>query len=145
MPRNSFTVTVDDTTALTASLVALPESLKPYVSAAAFITASKIREDAVARLKRQLVPGVGKGFGGHPSGETADGILVNPIRSGWGWIVDAGNMTTPLLDLWLERGTKNMPARTFFYSSAVLEQQAHAERIAAGVAQALADRGLGDR
>jgi hypothetical protein len=144
MPRNSFTVTVDDMTALTASLVSLPESLKPGVSAAAFISATNIRADAIARLERQLVPGVGKGFGGHPTGETASGILVNPLRNGWGWIVDAGNVTTPLLDRWLEKGTENMPARTFFYAGAQLEQQAHADRIAAAI-QAVTAQGLGDR
>jgi hypothetical protein len=145
MSRNSFTVTVDDTTALTASLVGLPDALKPYVSAAALITATNIRTEAIARLKRQLVAGVGKGFGGHPTGETEEGILVNPIKSGWGWIVDAGNATQPLLDLWLERGTVHMAARPFFYDSGRLEEAAHAERINAGIKQAIADKGLGDR
>lgn len=144
MPRNSFTVTVDDDTALTASLVALPEALKPYVSAAAFITATNIRAEAMARLERQLGAGTGKGFGRPGPYETVEGILVNPIASGWGWIVDAGNMTQPLLDLWLERGTLHMSARAFFYDSALLEQQAHADRINDGIRQAIADRGLGD-
>jgi hypothetical protein len=144
MARNSFTVTVDDTTALTASLVAFPDSLKPYVSAAALITAKNIRTEAVARLKRQLVSSVGKGFGGHGTGETEEGILVNPIKSGWGWIVDAGNMTQPMLDLWLERGTVIMAARPFFFDSGRLEEAAHAQRINDGIQQAIADRGLGD-
>jgi hypothetical protein len=125
--------------------VAFPDSLKPYVSAAAFITATNIRAEAVARLKRQLVAGVGKGFGGHGTGETEEGILVNPLGSGWGWIVDAGNLTTPMLDLWLERGTKHMAARPFFFDSGRLEEQAHADRINAGITQAIADQGLGDR
>ncbi len=142
MPRNSFTVTVDDYTATTASLVSLPESLKPGVSAAAFITATDIRTEAIARLKRQLVAGVGKGFGGHPTGETEEGILVNPLRNGWGWIVDAGNMTTPLLDLYLERGTVNMAARPFFYDVAQLVAQAHTDRIGAAI-QAVTEKGLG--
>lgn len=144
MPRNSFTVTVDDYTALTASLVGLPDSLKPYVSAAAFITATNIRAEAMARLERELGPGTGKGFGRPGPYETVEGILVNPIASGWGWIVDAGNMTQPMLDRWLELGTKNMAPRAFFFASALLEQQAHADRINDGIRQAIADKGLGD-
>lgn len=136
MPRNSFTMTVDDTTALEASLVALPEALKPYIKAAAGISAANIREEAQTRLLRQL--------SGHSTGETVQGILVNPDRSGWGWVVDAGNLTTPMLDHWLELGTKFMHARPFFADAARLEEQAHRERVGAAIQQCLVDHGLGD-
>ena len=139
MPRNSFTMTVDDTTALEASLVALPDSLKPYIKAAAFTTATRIRADAQARLQRQLLA-----LPRNQPSETVEGILVNPDRSGWGYVVDAGNLTTPMLDRWLERGTKSMHARPFFFDSARLEEQAHAERVGAAIQQCIADNGLGD-
>lgn len=139
MARNSFTVTVDDTTALTAMLVGLPESLKPYVQAAAYISATHIREEAMARLQRQLLD-----LPRNTPSETVEGILVNADYTGWGWVVDAGNASQPMLDAWLEHGTKHMLARPFFYSSAQLEQQAHADRIGAAIQQALVDKGLGD-
>jgi hypothetical protein len=145
MPKNSFVVSVDDTTALTATLVALPESLKPYINAAAFISANHIREDAAARLQRQLLP-----LQRNNPSETVEGILVNPDRSGWGWMVDAGNLSQPMLDRWLELGTlergqgSGMAPRPFFFDSARLEEQAHLARVNGAIQQAIADKGLGD-
>ena len=136
MPRNSFVVSVEGLAELNATLTALPDSLKPYIKEAAGITAAKIRDDAQERLLRQL--------SGTSTGETVRGILVNPDRSGWGWVVDAGNLTTPMLDRWLERGTRNMAPRAFFYSSALLEEQAHRERVSEAIRRAIHDKGLGE-
>ncbi len=119
--------------------------IRQFVQVAAEVSASHIRDEAIQRLQRQLVAGVGKGFGGHATGETVEGIVIKKLRSGWGYIVDAGNATQPLLDLWLEKGTTNMPARPFFYDSARLEQQAHQDRVGNAIGAALSEYGLGPK
>jgi hypothetical protein len=132
---NSFTIDVD-TTALKESLLTLNQALKPFIKVAAKISADNIARDAKDRLQRQL--------SGTSSGETVAGIVVRADRTGWGWIVDAGNKSTPMLDRWLEKGTQHMHARPFFWASAKLEQAAHASRIRGAVVAGLSEHGLGD-
>ncbi len=134
MARISFTIDVD-TAALTEALLTLPQALKPFVKAAARISADNIAREAATRLQRQL--------SGTSSGRTVAGIVVKSDRTGWGWIVDAGNLTTPMLDRWLENSTKTMAARPFFWASAKLEEAAHASRIQGAVAAGLSEHGLG--
>lgn len=117
--------------------------IRTFVQPACAVSAAHIRDEAIARLERQLVAGVGKGFGGHPTGTTAAGIVIFKLRSGWGYVVDAGNADQPALDLWLEKGTREMPARSFFYESARLEEAAHAARIGTAIGDALSEYGLG--
>ncbi len=118
--------------------------IRTFVQPACEVSASHIRDEAIARLERQLVAGVGKGFGGHPTGTTAAGIVIKKLRSGWGYLVDAANADQPALDLWLERGTKQMPARPFFFDSARLEQQAHQDRIGTAIQDALSEYGFAE-
>lgn len=132
--RNSFTIDVD-ATALKATLLRLDQIVKPFIKVASKISADHICADAKARLLRQL--------SGTSTGKTVAGIVVKSDRTGWGWIVDAGNTTTPMLDHWLESGTARMAARPFFYASAQLEAQAHRERIQAALHAALSEQGLG--
>jgi hypothetical protein len=110
---------------VTATLRSLPAALKPFIKGASKISAEHIRDDAKARLLRQL--------SGTSTGETVAGIVVKADRSGWGAIVDAGNLTTPMLDRWLEYSTKKMRARPFFWDSVRLEESAHRSRIRSAI------------
>jgi len=135
---NSFTIDLPNVEVIREALEgeSLKTVIKGYVKVASRISADHIAVDAAARLERQL--------SGTSSGETVRGIVVKSDRTGWGWIVDAGNLSTPMLDRWLENGTKSMHARPFFYSSAQLEEQAHLGRIQAAVQAAISQYGLGD-
>ncbi len=109
--------------------------IKSFITVASRVSADNIAREAKDRLQRQL--------SGHSTGETAKGIVVKSDRTGWGWIVDAGNVHTPMLDRWLESGTVTMRPRPFFYSSAKLEESAHLGRVQAAVQAALSEYGLG--
>src|SRR5882757_6274960 len=124
MAANSVTVAVDpNTLAERLDGVTLTNALKPFIKTASRITADDVCQDAKDRLERQL--------SGTSTGETVAEIKVLSDRTGWGWIVDAGNLTTPMLDRWLENGTRKMRPRPFFYSSAQLAESAHRDRIRA--------------
>jgi hypothetical protein len=116
--------------------VTLTNVLKPFVKGASRISADHVRDDAKERLERQL--------SGTSTGVTVANITVRSDRTGWGWLVDAGNPVTPMLDRWLEHGTKKMHARPFFYESAKLEEAAHRDRIRGAVQAALSQYGLGE-
>lgn len=136
----SFTIDVD-AIALRANLEgSLVEQLKPFCAVAAKVSADHIRDEAVARLTRQLSGAPSR----HPP-PTVDQIKVKSDRTGWGWLVDAGNIAQPMLDRWLEFGTTRMHARPFFADSARLEETAHFGRIQAAVQAGLSEFGLGER
>jgi hypothetical protein len=116
--------------------VTLTNALKPFIKTASRITADAVATEAAARLARQL--------SGTSTGVTLANIKVRSDRTGWGWVVDAGNPVTPMLDRWLEHGTVKMRARPFFYDSAKLEENAHRDRIRAAVHAALSEYGLGE-
>lgn len=118
------------------SLQTLPQALKPFVKVAARISADHIRDEQRARLQRQL--------SGTSTGATVAGITVKGDRTGWGWIVVAGNNTTPMLDRWLESGTQHMRARPFFWASAALEHEAHRGRVMAAIVAGASEHGLGE-
>ena len=134
---SSFTIEIDGAKMREAlEGESLKAVIKTFVKAAARISADHIQVDAAARLERQL--------SGTSSGRTVAGIKVLSDRTGWGWVVDAGNLSQPMLDHWLENGTKHMHARPFFDASAQLEQAAHAERVRAAIQAALSEYGLGE-
>lgn len=121
----------------------LTDAIKARVRVAARVSAEHIRDEAKARLHRQLLGG--------STGQTEAGIIVKADRSGFGWVVDAGRAYMPSLPLWIETGTKQGKPRShtaaprpFFYVSARLEQTAHLERVSAAVQVAINERGLGD-
>lgn len=134
---NSFTIDIDGT-AMREALEgeSLRTVIKSFIKAASRVSADHIRDEAEARLLRQL--------SGTSSGRTVAGIVVKSDRTGWGWNVDAGNVAQPMLDRWLENGTKKMGARPFFYESATLEEQAHYSRIQAAIQAALSQYGLAE-
>lgn len=140
---NSFTIDIDGA-AMREALEgeSLRAVIKSFIKAASRVSADHIRDEAIARLLRQL--------SGTSTGVTVAGIVVKSDRTGWGWNVDAGNLTQPMLDRWLESGTKNqsgakrMGARPFFYESATLEEQAHYGRIQAAIQAALSQYGLAE-
>lgn len=133
---NSVTVDVNGGDALKERLETLPAAMKPFIKTAAKFSADHIRDEAKARLLRQL--------SGTSSGRTVAGIVVRADRTGWGWIVDAGNLVQPMLDRWLEFSTEKMRARPFFFDSARLEEAAHLSRIRGAVAAGISEHGLGD-
>lgn len=110
-------------------------ALKPFIKAAAKISADSIAREARARLQRQL--------SGTSTGATLRGITVR--SRGLGWAVLAERDPTPNLPGWLEHGTQHMKARPYFDSSAALETEAHRERIAAAIVAGLSEYGLGDQ
>lgn len=134
---NSFTIDLDGTKMREAlegdSLKAV---IKSFIKAASRVSADHVAREATARLERQL--------SGTSSGKTVAGIVVKSDRTGWGWVVAAGNPTTPMLDHWLESGTQHMRPRPFFYASAALEHAAHRARIQAAIQAAIGQYGLGD-
>lgn len=134
---NSFTVDIDGA-AMREALEgeSLKAVIKTFIKVASRTSADNIAREAAARLQRQL--------SGTSSGRTVAGIEVISDRTGWGWVVDAGNVAQPMLDRWLENSTKNMRARPFFYDSARLEAGAHTERIRTAIQAALSEYGLGE-
>ena len=136
MPSD-FTITIDGTQMREAlegdSLKAV---IKGFVRGASKVSADHIAGEAKARLERQL--------SGASTGATVKGIVVKPDRSGWGYLVDAGNVAQPMLDRWLEKGTKTMRARPFFWESATLERSAHVGRVQTAIQAALSQYGLAE-
>jgi hypothetical protein len=114
----------------------LKAEIKAFVKAASRISADHIAHEAEARLARQL--------SGTSSGATLAGITVQSDRTGWGWVVLSSNPRTAMLPRWLEAGTRHMKARSYFNSSALLEEAAHDARIRAAIQAALSVHGLGD-
>lgn len=133
---NSFTIEIDGA-AMREALEgeSLKKAIGVFVKAAARISADHIAAEARTRLLRQL--------SGTSSGRTLAGITVKSAGA-WGWIVDAGNVAQPMLDRWLEFGTKHMHARPFFLDAARLEAQAHTDRVANAIQAALSEYGLGE-
>ncbi len=136
---NSFTIDLPNLAVIREALEgeSLKTVIKGFIKSASRVSADNIARDAAARLQRQL--------SGTSSGRTVAGIVVKSDRTGWGWIVDAGNVAQPMLDRWLEYGTKHMHAREFFYSSAQVEAGPHFGRIEAAVQAAISQYGLGDQ
>jgi hypothetical protein len=139
---NSITVSIDpNRVAEQLDGETLTTALKPFVKVASRISADNVCAEAKARLQRQL--------SGTSTGVTVENISVKSDRTGWGWIVDAGNPVTPMLDRWLEgrghSGFKNpLRHKPFFWASATLEESAHRARIHAAVQAALSQYGLGE-
>lgn len=135
---NSFTIDIDATKMREAlEGESLKAVIKGFIKVASRQSADNIAADAKARLERQL--------SGTSTGATVAGIVVKSDRTGWGWIVDAGNLSTPMLDRWLENAFKNVSRRKpFFYDSARLEEQAHLERIRGAIRSALSEYGLAE-
>ena len=129
---DSLTVTVEYET-LKETLTALPARLKPFVAAAARVSADHIANEARARLQRQIRP---------EATETVASIRVVSDRTGWGWRVVAGKASFPMVAVWLEHGTRHQRARPFLYPSARLEEAAHTRRIEAAIRVGLAEQGF---
>lgn len=138
------TITIDGT-AMREALEgdSLKAKIRVFVKGAARLSAERVRDDAKSRLHRQLL--------GTSSGRTESSIVVRADRSGWGWIVDAGNTETPMLPRWIEDGTEQGKPRShaaaprpFFYASAKIEEAAHRDRVSAAIGAAISEYGLGD-
>ena len=137
-----MTITVENA-ALLAALHRLGTTAEIYTLAASKITADRIRSEATARARRAFQ---------QRTGQTVEGIVVRADqRHKPGWAVLTTRQHMPALPLWLEFGTKKGKkgsthanrARPFFFSSAALEAQPHADRIAAAIQEALDIEGLG--
>ena len=112
----------------------LTQALKPFIKAAAKISADHIASEARARLDRQL--------SGTSTGATVGGIRVKSV--GIGWVVLSENARVPMLPRWLEGAFKDVARhKPFLMASATLEQAVHTERISAAIAAGLSEYGLG--
>lgn len=133
---DGFTATVD-AAGLMDALHRLGDTALRYTVPACKVSADSIQAEAQRRVRRA-------------TGETAEGIGVDELRSGEGYIVDAVNLRMPNLPLWIEGGTKQGKPRshtdpgTPFFSPAIrLEASQHERRIADAIGEALAAEGLG--
>lgn len=135
---DGFRINVE-TAAVVAALLSLGDAAQPYVNDAAHESAASIAREAQARLQRKLGP--------KATGATVAGIHAQPAADGNGSVVISGRDPKPNLPLWLEKGTRGghvSPALAYFYSAAQLEEGPHFRRIQDAVAQAIADKGLGE-
>lgn len=138
----SLSITIDGAAAREAlEGESLRAVVRSFIKAAARVSADNIQREAKNRLQRQL--------SGHSTGDTVEGIVVLADRSGFGWIVDAGNARMAPLPRWLEGdpalgGFKNVKRRKpFLMISAALEEDAHERRVADAIQAALLEYGLG--
>lgn len=120
----------------------LKAKIRQFVRGASKISADHIRNEAKARLRRQLI---------HPTGVTEASIVVKSDKSGWGWVVTTERDPFAALPRWIEFGTKQgkpgshaSAPRPFFFDSARLEERAHRERVSAAIGSALGEYGLGE-
>lgn len=101
-------------------LIAILDQLGPaalkHTKAAARVTADNIAREAAARVARA-------------TGETARGITVQEDQQGEGYVVLSANQRMPALPTWLEFGTVKMLPKSYFFSSARLEENAHDRRM----------------
>jgi hypothetical protein len=120
------------------SLVAMLDRVGPSVGfhcrEVARDTAKRIVAEAQRRLDRAAPPETHK---------TEKGIHWEMTRDEQGYVVlgyEAGGNESPV-DYYLEHGTKYMYARPWFFSSAILEQGPHLERLAETIQTVLDDLG----
>lgn len=132
----SDSITIEaDSSGLEAALTRMGAIAQPFINAASKETADAIVREARARLARQLGP--------NATGATVAGIVDRPAADGNGWIVIAEREPMPNLPFWLEKGTKHMQPRSFFYPSLAIEAGAHQQRLADALSDAIAAEGLG--
>ena len=126
-----------DASAVLSALKRLGDTALKYTKPASKISADSIQREARRRVRRA-------------TGQTADNILVLESYDKQGYVVltkdqrtDGTYKQAKHVGLWLEGGTKHMPAHPFFYPSAKLEVAAHERRIGEAVGRAIAESGLG--
>ena len=132
--KNTITIDMNLDEVLANLDVAINVALKPFLRGAARVSADHLRGEMQARLSRQL--------SGTSTGFTASSIKVSPDRTGWGWVVQSGNVRTPMLPWWLERGTRKMAARAYFDHSILLEDSPHRRRMELAINACLSQYGL---
>jgi Bacteriophage HK97-gp10, putative tail-component len=124
-----------------AALDKLLEIAPSRVRAAAFETATRVRDEARRRIRRR-------------TGRTAAGIVVRELENGAGYMVVAEgapgqpqtNRGAPAVPVWLEFGATSMRfgPKPFLLVAGKLEEQAHEGRITEALESAIADAGLGE-
>ncbi len=139
------TLTIElDADDVIAALNALGDTAQPFVTAACRETADAVANEAAARLSRQLA-GTSTPSKSRPDrggGLTLAGIQVK--TSGQSFLVVSDREPFPNLPLWLEKGTKHMAARPYFYNAAILEEGPHYRRIEDAIVEAIDAAGLGE-
>jgi hypothetical protein len=126
------------------ALLSLADDARPFVNEASRDTAAAVVREASARLQRQIGRSVA-----HPSrpdlgqGLTLAGLQSRPAYDGNGYVVVDEREPFPNVPFWLEKGTKHMKARPFFYVSMQLEIAAHERRIREALSRTLVATGLG--
>jgi hypothetical protein len=134
--NDGFTATLESASLL-AAFDRLPDTILKYTVPASKVSADSIQREAQRRVRRD-------------TGETAQGIIVDEMRNGTGYVVVSVNRRMPNLPLWIEAGTKRGkpgshtdPGDPFFYPAIRLELNAHTRRIDEAVARGIAAEGLG--
>lgn len=126
---DGLTITVQS-----AELIAMLERLGP----SADFVAKEVGLDTAKRIVAEAKTRVARA-----TGKTASGIHWELTRDGKGYIVlayTAGAQPDPI-DIYVERGSRYMYARPFFFASAELEAPGHLRRLEERMASFLANVG----
>lgn len=132
---DSITIEVD-VAGVEAALNTLGAVAQPFINEASQETADAFVVEARARLQRQLGPDA--------TGKTVEGITARPAFDGNGFVVVDEREPFPNVPFWLEKGTKHMDPREFFYSSMLLQVSDHQRRLGDALQRAIAASGMGD-
>lgn len=125
-----------DSAGVEAALKGFGAAAQPFVNDASRETADAFATEARARLQRQLGPDA--------TGASVAGITARPAFDGNGFVVVDEREPFPNVPFWLEKGTKYMDPREFFYSSMLLQVSDHQRRLGDALQQAIAASGMGD-
>src|SRR5689334_1405380 len=117
-----------DTSGIERLLGAAPEAVERVVLRESEPTAHRIATEAQRRVRVA-------------TGETREGIGVEPLDKGVGFAVVSRNRRMPNLPLWLDEGTAHRDDFPFFDVSVRLEEGPYLRRIEDGIADEW--RGLG--
>jgi hypothetical protein len=129
----------DDAGQLLSAIARVGAKAAEYLDAASLETAQRVADEMRRRIARSEGPWKS------PDSPTWQKIHHEKARSGGGYVVMAfepgGRLTGPV-DLWLERGTRFMPAQPFLWASAQVEEGAHRRRMEEAVMRAVDEVGV---
>lgn len=131
---DSITIEVD-ASGVEAALNRFGVAAQPFINDASKETADAFVTEARARLQRQLGP--------NATGKTVAGITARPAYDGNGYVVVDEREPFPNVPFWLEKGTKHMDPREFFYSSMLLQVSDHQRRLGDALQKTVDAEGLG--
>lgn len=128
-----------DTAQVLEAMARVGDRAAEYIEAASLETAQRVADEMRRRIARSEGPWKS------PDEPTWTKIHHEKARKGNGYLVmayEAGGRVTGPVDMWLEHGTKFMPAQPFLWVSAQLEESAHRRRMEEAVMRAADEVGV---